>query len=66
MAEGFFATLECELLAGRTFRTHAEARTAPFDYVEVFYNRQRRHSALDYLSPDEYERRSPTVILVVP
>jgi putative transposase len=66
MAESVFATLECELLAGRTFRTHAEARTALFDYIEVFYNRQRRHSALDYLSPDEYERRSPTATPFVP
>lgn len=66
MAESFFATLECELLAGRTFRTHAEARTALFEYIEVFYNRQRRHSALGYQSPDAYERRSPTATLVVP
>jgi len=66
MAERFFATLECELLDGRTFRTHAEARTALFDYIEVFYNRQRRHSALGYLSPDAFERRSPTATLIVP
>jgi putative transposase len=66
MAESFLATLECELLAGRTFRTHLEARTALFDYIEVFYNRQRRHSALGYLSPDEYERRPPTATPVVP
>ena len=57
MAESFFATLECELLARQTFRTHDEARTALFEYIEVFYNRQRRNSALDYLSPDAYERR---------
>ena len=57
MVESFFATLECELLARHTFRTHLEARTALFEYIEIFYNRQRRHSALDYLSPDAYERR---------
>jgi putative transposase len=57
MAESFFATLECELLAGQAFRTHAQARTALFEYIEGFYNRQRRHSALGYLSPDAYERR---------
>jgi putative transposase len=57
MAESFFATLECELLAQHAFRTHLEARTALFEYLEVFYNRQRRHSALGYLSPDAYERR---------
>jgi putative transposase len=57
MAESFFATLECELLAQRTLRTHAQARTILFEYIEGFYNRHRRHSALDYLSPDAYERR---------
>jgi putative transposase len=66
MAESFFATLECELLAGRTFRSHLEARTALFEYIEVFYNRQRRHSALGYQSPDAFERRSPTTTLIVP
>jgi putative transposase len=46
MVERFFATRECELLAQRRFRTHAEARTAVCEWLEVFYNRQRRHSAL--------------------
>ena len=53
MAESFFATLECELLARQPFPTQLEARTALFEYIEVFYNRQRRHSALGYLSPEE-------------
>jgi putative transposase len=57
MAESFFATLECELLQRRTFRTHDEPRSAVFEFIESFYNRQRRHSALGYLSPHEYERR---------
>jgi putative transposase len=57
MAESFFATLECELLARHPFQTQIEARTALFEYIEVFYNRQRRHSALGYLSPDAFERR---------
>jgi putative transposase len=57
MAESFFATLECELLMRSSFRTHAEARAALFDYIEVFYNRRRRHSALGYLSPDTFENR---------
>ena len=65
MAESFFATLECELLARQPFRTHLEARTALFEYIEVFYNRQRRHSALGYLSPDAYERRWTTTTPVV-
>ena len=41
------------------FRTQLEARSALFDYIEVFYNRQRRHSALGYLSPENFERRDP-------
>jgi len=65
MAESFFATLECELLASQPFPTQLAARTALFEYIEVFYNRQRRHSALDYLSPDEYERRWATPTAVV-
>jgi putative transposase len=51
MAESFFATLECELLARRSFPTRNAARLALFDYIERFYNTHRRHSALDYLSP---------------
>lgn len=65
LAESFFATLECELLARQPFRTRLEARSALFEYIEVFYNRQRRHSALDYLSPEAYERRWATQTLVV-
>jgi putative transposase len=57
MAESFFATLECELIARSRWRTHAEARMAVFDFIEGFYNPRRRHSALAYLSPAEYERR---------
>src|SRR5260221_6824346 len=65
MAESFFATLECELLARQPFPTHVAARTALFEYIEVFSNRQRRHSALGYLSPDAYERRWSTQTPVV-
>jgi putative transposase len=57
MAESFFATLECELLARHRFKTQAEARTAIFQFVEGFYNPRRRHSALGYLSPAQFERR---------
>ncbi len=56
MCESFFATLECELLDRRTFRTHAEARTQIFEFIEGRYNPLRRHSALDYMSPIGYER----------
>jgi putative transposase len=57
MAESFFATLECELLDRRTFKTQAEARMAVFEFIEGFYNPRRRHSSLGYLSPIDYERR---------
>jgi putative transposase len=57
MAESFFASLETELLDRTTFRTRDEARLTVFDYIEAFYNPQRRHSALGYLSPADFERR---------
>ena len=56
MAESFFATLECELIDRRSFRTQAEARMAIFEFVESWYNPRRRHSALGYLSPNNFER----------
>ena len=56
MCESFFATLECELLDRRKFRTKAEARMAVFEFIEGWYNPGRRHSALGYLSPIDYER----------
>lgn len=55
VTESWFATLECELLARHSFRNHAEARTAIFEFIEGFYNTHRRHSALDYLPPAEFE-----------
>lgn len=58
MCESFFATLECELIDRTRFRSHAEARMATFDFIEGWYNPRRRHSALGYLSPVDYERRS--------
>jgi putative transposase len=57
LCEAFFATLECELLDRRRFRSQAEARMAVFGFIEGWYNPRRRHSALGYLSPMEYERR---------
>jgi putative transposase len=57
MCESFFATLECELLDRHRFRSHSEARMAVFHFIEGFYNPSRRHSALGYLSPIEYERK---------
>jgi putative transposase len=59
LCESFFATLECELLDRRRFATQVEARLAVFDFIEGWYNPHRRHSALAYLSPLAYERRTP-------
>lgn len=58
MCESFFATLECELLDRRKFQTKAEARMAVFEFIEGWYNPGRRHSALGYLSPIDYEREA--------
>jgi putative transposase len=58
LCESFFATLECELLERRRFKTQPEARNAVFEFLEGWYNRYRRHSALGYLSPAEFERRA--------
>jgi len=55
--ESFFATLKKELVHRENYRSREEAKASLFHYIEVFYNRQRRHSALGYLSPAEYERR---------
>jgi len=57
LCESFFATLECELIDRETFRSRVEARLKVFEYIEGWYNTHRRHSALDYSSPIEYERR---------
>ena len=57
LCESFFATLECELLERRPLRTRTEARMAVFEFLEAWYIPHRRHSALGYLSPAEYERR---------
>ena len=57
VAESFFATLKTELVEDTDWRTRGEARAAVFEYLEVWYNRQRRHSSLGYLSPAEYEQQ---------
>lgn len=57
MCESFFATLECELLDRKRFKTQAEARMAVFDFIEGFYNPRRRHSSLGQISPLNFERR---------
>jgi transposase InsO family protein len=57
VAESFFATLKVELVHDATWPTRATARTELFEYLELFYNGQRRHSALGYLSPRAFERK---------
>jgi putative transposase len=56
MMEAFWSTLKLELIYRRDFVNLADVRAAVFEYIEVFYNRQRLHSALGYLSPHHFER----------
>jgi putative transposase len=53
--ESFFATIKTELINRRHYQTHREAKAEIFEYIEVFYNRQRHHSALQYLTPVDYD-----------
>jgi transposase InsO family protein len=57
VAESFFATLEVELIARSKWRTREDARRAIFHYIETWYNRKRRHSTLQYLSPAQHEQQ---------
>ena len=54
--ESFFGTLKTELVYGERYRSRMEARLSIFEYVEMFYNRKRRHSALGYRSPEAFEK----------
>lgn len=56
VAESFFGTLKTEWVDDADYRTREQAKQSLFEYIEVFYNRQRRHSYLGYLSPSEFER----------
>ena len=58
VAESFFSSLKNELIHHSSYRTREEARTAIFEYIEMFYNRKRRHQSLDYLTPVDYERKA--------
>jgi len=60
VAESFFATLKKELIHRRSWPKKAELRTEVFDYIEIFYNRRRRHSTLGHLSPLEFEKMTIT------
>jgi transposase InsO family protein len=55
MAESFMSTIKSELVRRHTFKSRDQARLAVFSYIEGFYNPHRRHSAIGYLSPIEYE-----------
>ena len=56
VVESFFASLKQELVDDEQYRTREDARASLFEYIEVFYNRIRLHSSLDYRSPAEYEK----------
>ena len=56
-AESFFSGLKNELTWDQNFKTRAEARSAIFEWIEVFYNRERLHETLDYISPVRYEEQ---------
>jgi putative transposase len=56
VAESFFATLKTEEADGVPYKTRQQATTSIFSYIETFYNSKRRHSSLNYLSPNEFER----------
>ena len=55
ITETFFHTLKTELIYHRNYKTRKEAELSLFEYIEVFYNRQRLHSSINYMSPVEYE-----------
>jgi transposase InsO family protein len=55
VAESFFATVKTELIDRRSWASVVQVRRAVFDFIEIFYNRQRLHSSLGFLTPAEYE-----------
>jgi putative transposase len=57
--ESLFSSLKTERAGRKSYRTRNEARADVFDYIERFYTANRRHSTIGYLSPVEFERRSP-------
>lgn len=61
VAESFFGTLKTELVDDADYQSHDAARQSLFEYIEVFYNRQRRHSHLGYLSPVQYEAQNASL-----
>jgi len=66
VAESFFENLKNELVYWCNFKNRVEARSAIFDYIEVFYDRQRLHQSLGYLSPEQFERLNSVANLNCP
>ena len=60
MMESFWGTLKEECVERELYQTQRDAKTAVFEYIEVFYNRKRKHSSLGYLSPSDYEQQGET------
>lgn len=56
VAESFFGSLKTEWTDDQRYKTRNKAKQSVFEYIEIFYNRKRRHSYLDYLCPEEFER----------
>lgn len=61
--ESFWGRVQTELLNRRKWKTRIELANAIFEYLEIFYNRQRRHSALGFVTPIEYERLHDNTLL---
>ena len=58
VAESFFSSLKNELIYENIFESRDQARSKIFQYIEIFYNRQRLHQSLNYLTPDQFERQA--------
>lgn len=63
VVESFFSSLKNELTHNRTFQTREQARSEIFDYIEIFYNRQRAHATLQFMSPNDFEKLSNGALL---
>ena len=61
MMESFFSSLKTECVQHQTYQSRSEAKLSIFEWIEVFYNRQRRHSSLEYLSPVAFEQQGSHV-----
>ena len=66
MIESFWSSMQIEMVNRRRWRTRVELANAMFDYIDIFHNRQRRHSRLGYLSPIQFEVASQTPNVPVP